>query len=715
MEELVIGRYRVIRKLSTGGMAEVYAAKHELMDRSAAVKLLLPEMSVREDIVRRFFQEAQAAARIDHPGIVQVFDVGYTPGGRAYLVMEMLAGEPLGRRLQRQGALSLAATLILIRQLAGAMDAAHRRGIIHRDLKPDNLFLVPDPEMPQGERVKVLDFGLAKLLGGSSSAMELTAQGAVFGTPSFMAPEQCQSAANVDGRADLYSIGCIFYACLCGQPPFSGDGIGVLMAHVGELPVPPRQRVPAIPPAFEALILRLLEKDPGRRLPSCAALIAEIDHAVAVTGLALDVADQRHGSAASDEVTIREEPIIKGTFAAMAETRRLSPLPRTLVPAAGFMELPALAPAALPALAPADWPRELVRGPGFVPRPPAESESDTRQAARPSTPTIDNGELEVPLRRDGNRRLWWLAGAGLLGALMVAGVVVGPDEEPSGMMEPIVHVPAEKRAQTDETDTRGEAPSSWPVIARPLTEIDHLLEQAESAISRRAWNEALRTLRAARQHEDMDEKRLARVLGLAQGARAGQQHQAALERLRAAEGTQRLETMADAYAEIPEDSIYHTEARALYESARQAWLEEMRQRAQRLVRQGDCEALAGVVTRVSRLVPDAEAELQARSAACVPALDSGSAGNHAPEDSRGKILARVRAAHASGRTALALQHCIDSWQIVARDGQLAAQCGVVACKAKNRQAARWHYNHTSQPQHRSTIEKACRTESLDVK
>ena len=520
MEELVIGRYRVIRKLGTGGMAEVYAAKHELMDRNAAIKLLLPEMSARDDIVRRFFQEAQAAARIEHPGIVQVFDVGYTPDGRAYLVMEQLAGEPLSRRLQRQGALSLEETIILMRQLAGAIECAHGRGIIHRDLKPDNLFLVPDPDLPRGERVKVLDFGLAKLLETSTSPMELTAQGAVFGTPSYMAPEQCQSAANVDSRADLYSIGCIFYACLCGRPPFTGNGMAMLMAHIAQAPVPPRQHVAAIPPAIDALILQLLEKDPARRVPSCAALIAGLDHAVAITGITLDAGGRDNSRA---RVAAPGAGAVQGTFVSMAENGSLSPRDRTLVPAAGYLDTRALTLA--------ESPRGL-RGPGWEPRPRAGSASDSRAAARQSMPTIDNGEIEATLGRDGrdgNRKLWWLAGAGLLSGLMAAGVAVGPDDELSGGLEPIVLMAAEQPAQRD---TAEETPAPWPVIARPLAEIDHLLEQAEEAVSRRAWSEALQTLRAARQHPDADERRMARVLELARMVRAGQQHQAAFERLR---------------------------------------------------------------------------------------------------------------------------------------------------------------------------------------
>jgi hypothetical protein len=540
MEELVIGRYRVTRKLGTGGMAEVFAARHELMNRAAAIKLLLPEMSARDDIVRRFLQEAQAAARIEHPGIVQVFDVGYTAAGRAYLVMEMLAGEPLGRRLHRQGSLSLEDTLVLIRQLAGAIDAAHRSGIIHRDLKPDNIFLVPDPEMPRGERVKVLDFGLAKLLEPSVVSMELTAQGAVFGTPSFMSPEQCQSAANVDGRADLYSIGCIFHACLCGQPPFRGNDLAVLMAQVGQAPVPLRRHLPGIPPAIEALVLRLLEKDPARRVPSCAALIAEIDQAVAIAGITLDRSGQRAGYAMSDAVTIHEDPGVRRTVAVMAETRRLSPLPRTGVRAGSYPAAPAHVDA-LPALG---------HGAGLVAYPRAASEHDGRQTARGSTPTIDNGELGAAPARDGSRKLWWLAGAGLLGGLMAAGVIVDPHEEAAAGMEPIVLSAAEPQVQADAAE---ETPSRL-VVTGPATEIDHLLAQAEDAVSRRAWDDALAALRTARGHEHMDPTRMERVRELAHAVRAGQRRQAAFDHLHAAGSTTlALERCIDAWQTVTRD------------------------------------------------------------------------------------------------------------------------------------------------------------------
>jgi serine/threonine protein kinase len=311
MEGLKIGSFRITRKIGAGGMAEVYEAKHELMNRFAAVKLLRPEMSAREIIVRRFFQEAQAAASIEHPGIVHVYDVGYTVDGRAYLVMELLSGETLSQRMQRHQRLSLDATVTVIRQLAGVMSTAHQRGIIHRDLKPDNIFLVPDPEMPQGERVKVLDFGLAKLLEVAFPNVDLTAQGSVFGTPAYMAPEQCRSSGDVDQRADLYAIGCIFYMCLCGRAPFGTGGIEVLLAHVGQEPVPPRRHAPNIPPAIEELILQLLAKDRDRRLPSCETFIAQLDRVVET----LPDVFPRGGRSQNDELTMRDNPTLQGALA----------------------------------------------------------------------------------------------------------------------------------------------------------------------------------------------------------------------------------------------------------------------------------------------------------------------------------------------------------------------------------------------------------------
>ncbi|HEY0987741.1 MAG TPA: protein kinase, partial [Kofleriaceae bacterium] len=199
---------------------------------------------------------------------------------RAYLLMERLRGADLESRLER-GPLPLDRALLFMRQAAGAIGAAHERGIVHRDLKPANLFVVEDPDVIGGERVKVLDFGIAKLTADSGGGKT---QG-VFGSPPYMSPEQCASTGAVDARSDLYSLGCIFYELVCGRPPFGHGGIELIASHLRDVPPPPRAIAHWVPPAIERVILALLEKQPDRRIPSCAALVAALDEAAAASGL----------------------------------------------------------------------------------------------------------------------------------------------------------------------------------------------------------------------------------------------------------------------------------------------------------------------------------------------------------------------------------------------------------------------------------------------
>jgi serine/threonine-protein kinase len=274
MDGRTIGQYRLTGLIGRGGMGAVYAAEHTLLGRPAAIKVLLPELSQKQDIVMRFFNEARAATAIRHAGIVEIYDFGWTPGGEAFIVMEHLEGETLARRASRLR-LRWPAVLAIARQLAGALAAAHAKGIVHRDLKPDNVFLVADPEVPGGERIKLLDFGIAKLTDPSSSS--LTSTGTLMGTPAYMAPEQCRGVA-VDHRADLYALGCVIYELCCGRPPFVGEGTGdVLTAHI-HLPVPPMAAHGGeIPPAVEQLIQHLLAKAPADRVQSAEELIRAID------------------------------------------------------------------------------------------------------------------------------------------------------------------------------------------------------------------------------------------------------------------------------------------------------------------------------------------------------------------------------------------------------------------------------------------------------
>jgi ABC-type phosphate transport system substrate-binding protein len=259
-------------------MGAVWLAEHIALGRRAALKMLHPEFSNRPDIVTRFFNEARAATAISDPGIVQIFDFGQHTDGSAYIVMELLDGEPLDRRLRREGALGLGDALRLMRQVASTLGAAHARGIVHRDLKPENIFIVRDPEVPGGERAKVLDFGIAKLAGDPGTARTHTA--AMMGTPTYMSPEQCRGAGYVDQRSDVYALGCVLFTLTIGRPPFLAEGAGEIIAmHLREPAPTPSQLRPGIPPELDQLVLRCLAKDPAHRFSTAAEL------AIAIGGL----------------------------------------------------------------------------------------------------------------------------------------------------------------------------------------------------------------------------------------------------------------------------------------------------------------------------------------------------------------------------------------------------------------------------------------------
>ncbi|MFT3700423.1 MAG: protein kinase [Kofleriaceae bacterium] len=273
-----IGAYAIRGMLGQGGMGTVYLAEHALLGRKAAVKVLLPELSLDERIVKRFFNEARATTSIADPGIVQIFDFGIDTDGSAYIVMELLEGESIHARLKRLRRFSPADTVRLVRQIAGSLATAHARGIIHRDLKPENLFVVGDAAVTGGERTKILDFGIAKLARDADRTKTRT--GSIVGTPQFMSPEQCRGLATVDHRADIYALGCVMYVMLTGRPVFEGEGLGdIMFKHVGSAPPVPSHVVPEIGNALDQIILRCLAKAPADRFQSMQELIAAFDSA----------------------------------------------------------------------------------------------------------------------------------------------------------------------------------------------------------------------------------------------------------------------------------------------------------------------------------------------------------------------------------------------------------------------------------------------------
>ncbi|MBA3391439.1 MAG: serine/threonine protein kinase [Deltaproteobacteria bacterium] len=254
---LTVGNFRVIRKLGQGGMGEVLLAEHKDVQTKVAIKVLLPHISADKQHVQRFFNEAVAVGKIRHAGITKIFDVGFLADGTAYLVMELLEGESLAQRIERARRMPVEQVSDIARQITGVLEATHAQGIIHRDLKPDNIFLVPDSEFASGERVKILDFGIAKL---GTSAMTQT--GGAMGTPTYMSPEQWKNATKVDGRADLYSLGCLVFEMATGRPPFLAESIGELCnLHLNEAPPSVRSIVADVNPAFDAFVERLLAKD----------------------------------------------------------------------------------------------------------------------------------------------------------------------------------------------------------------------------------------------------------------------------------------------------------------------------------------------------------------------------------------------------------------------------------------------------------------------
>ncbi len=276
-----IGKYELRSKLGQGTFGLVFVARDLELDRDVAIKLLNPTHLTNAEIHHRFLQEARASARISHPGIVTVLDCGKAGtelGECAYIVLELLQGESLTSRLGRSGKLAPDTAVEVARQIASAIAAAHRADVLHRDLKPDNVYLVPDPAVPAGERVKVLDFGLARI-GASRHTMMNT----VFGTPRYMSPEQCRSAAMIDHRSDIYSLGCILFELVTGHTPFEGDLRALVEGHQ-RVPAPrARQLAPEISASLDDLIACMLAKDPADRPQSMIEVQSALQHQGAVS------------------------------------------------------------------------------------------------------------------------------------------------------------------------------------------------------------------------------------------------------------------------------------------------------------------------------------------------------------------------------------------------------------------------------------------------
>ena len=272
-----IGDYRVEAEIGHGGMGTVYKAVHPMIGKRVAVKVLKAALSDNQNAVKRFTLEARAVNEIRHRNLVDIFAFGQLPDGRWYLVMEYLEGQNLGEVLDKRGRMPAAEALPIFLEVASALEAAHAKKIVHRDLKPDNVFLVAAP-VPGAAAVKLLDFGIAKLMEGHGlSTGPRTVHGSTLGTPHFMSPEQARGQA-IDGRSDIYALGVLLYRTLTGVLPIDGpDMLSICRKQVMDTPVHPMARAPgAVSPALNQIIMKMLAKSPQQRYQSAAEVRAAL-------------------------------------------------------------------------------------------------------------------------------------------------------------------------------------------------------------------------------------------------------------------------------------------------------------------------------------------------------------------------------------------------------------------------------------------------------
>ncbi len=274
---ILLEKFKVLELLGVGGMGSVYRINHLFMNQQYALKCL--NKCQRNDINwRRFENEAKAANMLDHANLLRVFDFGLLPGGRPYFLMELVNGVTLADEVRRLGRLPMKRAIKIFIQVAFAIHYAHEHGIIHRDLKPSNIML-EKKDGEENEAVKVVDFGIAKLTGVDEfNQQTLTKTGEIFGSPLYMSPEQC-SGTGIDNRADLYSLGCLFYEALTGAPPFIGEtALATMMKHQNELPLSLKEASMGIgfPTGLEKIIATLLEKDPNLRYQKANSLAADL-------------------------------------------------------------------------------------------------------------------------------------------------------------------------------------------------------------------------------------------------------------------------------------------------------------------------------------------------------------------------------------------------------------------------------------------------------
>jgi eukaryotic-like serine/threonine-protein kinase len=666
----LLGNYRVLSKLGEGGMGVVYVGRHEALGHTVAVKVLQAELSRNAEMVQRFFNEAQAAAAIRNLGIVQVFDYGSTPDGRAYFVMELLEGESLAARL-KQRRIGYLEGCRIGRQIANVLQAAHAQGITHRDLKPENLFLVPDSEAMGGERVKVLDFGIAKLAGETGASAMKTRTGLLMGTPHYMSPEQCRGAGTVDARSDIYALGCILFQMACGRQPFVGEGAGEIVGAHLYLEVPqPQSLAPDIPAGLAALIVKMLAKRPEARPQSMSAV-----------------------SAALDEIM---------------NSSSAPPRPATPVPMPSPVPVPVPVPVSMPSPVPVSMPAPAhIPGPVPAPTPPARPQAMRTVGQRPPSlreeATMFGDSTEGSSTRPGaaartsTRRLGLgfagLVVAGVLGTVIVVGARgSGSDpgsqeqgsREDTAALDPADAGSAEAEIEVTPTSTpdpeEASPPPPSPPDAAPVgnneVEVECLRYQAE-----RSWGEldsCATRLMATNPATAKDFKSRAALETKAQGP---------IGRFEAALQDRDLKKAAEALRQIPNTALDYRKLKAQYEQAESAAIAAVVQRLKAVTAGGKCRE-----KEYDQILAQERASKPARVAAeAMRLVTCGRTPDPSPIPCDAEALAdKGKEQYGNGQLAATLTSYEAAWSCK-QDPQYAEKAFITACNLANVSKARVHW------------------------
>jgi tRNA A-37 threonylcarbamoyl transferase component Bud32 len=378
-------RYQIVRRIGEGGMGAVYEAKHTVIGKRVAVKVLLEKFLAKSDFVARLLQEARLASSIGHEHIVDVTDFGTTSDGRSFVVMEFLDGESLAELAMREAPLPIERSLGIARQVASALGAAHAKGIFHRDVKPENIYLV---RRGDADFVKVVDFGISKAVkpGGDEGGegYRLTHTGLLLGTPLYMSPEQARGEEDLDHRVDIWALGVLLYECLTGEVPFRANNyLGIISQVLTHEPTPPSKLRPelGIPDAVETVVMRAMEKDRTRRYQTMAELERDLERLLA-GDQNVGLVPRATGAAAAVAAPPRRWPLLAAGSAAVGAMLVIALWPSK--PPGGIEPSPAPAPAvAPPAPAPVAAPPAIAPPPATAAvAPPAQHPAPVRKKAR---------------------------------------------------------------------------------------------------------------------------------------------------------------------------------------------------------------------------------------------------------------------------------------------------------------------------------------------